>query len=58
MQKAGMTREGVARQHVKKWGSYEDLVLYGMLRGDPRRAGSGRSEGCRGIDPTEGLTVE
>ena len=34
MEKAGMTREGVARQHIKKWGRYEDLVLYGILRDD------------------------
>ena len=32
MQKAGMAHEGVARQHVKKWGLHEDLVLYGLLR--------------------------
>ena len=34
MQKIGMIREGVARQHVKKWDRYEDLVLYGILRKD------------------------
>jgi [ribosomal protein S5]-alanine N-acetyltransferase len=34
MEKIGMRREGVARQHVKKWGVYEDLVLYGILRTD------------------------
>ena len=32
MEKAGMTREGEARQHTKKWGRYEDLVFYGILR--------------------------
>lgn len=32
MEKLGMTREGIARQHVKKWDRYEDLVLYGVLK--------------------------
>jgi RimJ/RimL family protein N-acetyltransferase len=32
MQKIGMTHEGVARQHTKKWDRHEDLVLYGLLR--------------------------
>jgi RimJ/RimL family protein N-acetyltransferase len=41
MEKAGMICEGVARQSVKKWGQYEDLVLYGILREDQRDDGSG-----------------
>lgn len=32
MQKMGMTHEGCARQHVKRWDSFEDLELYGILR--------------------------
>ena len=32
MEKLGMTREGICRQHVKKWDCYEDIVLYGMLK--------------------------
>lgn len=32
MQKIGMLMEGTARQHTKKWGKFEDLVLYGLLR--------------------------
>jgi RimJ/RimL family protein N-acetyltransferase len=32
MEKLGMTREGVLRQHVKKWDKYEDSVQYGILR--------------------------
>lgn len=32
MQKLGMTREGRLRHHVKKWGGYEDLEYYGILR--------------------------
>lgn len=32
MKKIGMKYEGVLRQHVKKWGEYEDLVHYGLLK--------------------------
>ena len=32
MEKAGMTLEGTARQNAIKWGRYEDLVSYGILR--------------------------
>ena len=32
MQKLGMVHEGRRRQHVEKWGAFEDLELYGMLR--------------------------
>jgi ribosomal-protein-alanine N-acetyltransferase len=31
MEKLGMKREGFLRQHFKKWGRYEDIVLYGIL---------------------------
>lgn len=31
MQKIGMTREGVMRQHFVKWGSPTDVVFYGIL---------------------------
>jgi RimJ/RimL family protein N-acetyltransferase len=34
MKKCGMTKEGVLRQHIKKWGRYDDLVLYGILRSE------------------------
>jgi ribosomal-protein-alanine N-acetyltransferase len=34
LQKIGMSKEGIARQHTKKWGKYEDLVLYGLLRNE------------------------
>jgi ribosomal-protein-alanine N-acetyltransferase len=30
----GMRREGVLRQRVSKWGKYEDVVLYAILRAD------------------------
>lgn len=32
MEKLGMRHEGIARQHIKKWNGYEDLVMYGILR--------------------------
>lgn len=32
MQKVGMAHEGCLRRHVKKWGRYEDLELYGILK--------------------------
>ena len=32
MENIGMRREGCRRQHVKKWGIPEDIVLYGLLR--------------------------
>ena len=37
MEKIGMLREGTARQDTMKWGKYEDLVSYGMLREDWRQ---------------------
>lgn len=34
MAKAGMLLEGTARQDLMKWGKYEDLTTYGILRED------------------------
>jgi RimJ/RimL family protein N-acetyltransferase len=34
MQKIGMTYEGCMRQHIRKWGVFEDLEVYGMLHSD------------------------
>jgi len=34
MGKAGILREGTARQYTMKWGKHEDLTLYGILRED------------------------
>lgn len=31
MQKIGMQQEGVLRQAIRKWGQFEDLVLYAVL---------------------------
>lgn len=32
MEKLGMKNERTARQHVKKWNRYEDMVMWGMLK--------------------------
>lgn len=34
MEKLGMKYEGLLRQHVRKWGEYEDLVHYGLLKNE------------------------
>ena len=34
MEKLGMRPEGTARQDTMKWGKYEDVVSYGLLRED------------------------
>ena len=34
MQKNGMVYEGCLRQHVRKWGGYEDLLQYGILQAE------------------------
>jgi ribosomal-protein-alanine N-acetyltransferase len=36
LEKIGMTKEGFLRSHVRKWGVFEDVVLYGILANDPR----------------------
>ena len=32
MEKCGMVREGVMRQHIQKWGEMHDVVLYGIVK--------------------------
>lgn len=34
MQKIGMNYEGCHRQHILKWGKFEDLEQYGILKSD------------------------
>ena len=34
MEKIGMSKEGISRDHVKKWGQFEDAVFYGILARD------------------------
>jgi [ribosomal protein S5]-alanine N-acetyltransferase len=36
LQAIGMQREGVLRQRVQKWGVYEDVVVYAVLRDEWR----------------------
>ena len=46
MEKLGMQREGVLRQHVVKWGAVYDVVLFGILREEweHNRANTARPE--------------
>lgn len=44
MEKLGMSSEGLRRQHVKKWGRYEDVIECGLLRCDWIASG-GRTSG-------------
>lgn len=34
LEKVGMRREGLLRGHVRKWGVFEDIVFYGILKSD------------------------
>ena len=34
LERIGMQREGVLRQRVRKWGRFEDVVVYSVLRED------------------------
>jgi len=43
MQKIGMKREGLLRGHSRKWGVFEDIVVYGTLASDPRPANEQRN---------------
>jgi RimJ/RimL family protein N-acetyltransferase len=36
LERIGMQREGLLREEVRKWGRFEDVVVCGLLRGDPR----------------------
>jgi len=38
LERNGFQREGVLRQRVRKWGSYEDVALWALLREDWRGA--------------------
>ncbi|HKY32629.1 MAG TPA: GNAT family N-acetyltransferase [Candidatus Polarisedimenticolia bacterium] len=54
LEKLGMTREGVQRGFMFKWGLPEDMVLYAVLAGDPRPVDppAGLSPGAIGGFPT------
>jgi len=34
LQKLGFKKEGILKQHFKKWGIYEDIAVYGLCRSD------------------------
>ncbi len=34
LEKCGMQKEGVVRQYLKKWGEFEDIVMYSILASD------------------------
>ena len=34
LQKLGFKKEGVLKQHFKKWGIYEDIAVYGLCQSD------------------------
>jgi [ribosomal protein S5]-alanine N-acetyltransferase len=34
LEKIGMRYEGVARQHIRKWGEFQDCPMYGVVRAD------------------------
>jgi len=34
LERIGMQREGILRQRVRKWGRFEDVVIYSLLRED------------------------
>ena len=36
LEKAGFSKEGILRQHARKWGVFEDVICYGMLCKDKR----------------------
>ena len=38
LENAGMIKEGTLRQHARKWGEFNDIVLYGILAADFNRA--------------------
>lgn len=36
MQKVGMKLEGTLKQHVKKWGEFQDILYYGILKDEKK----------------------
>ena len=51
MLKLGMHHEGSRRQHVKKWDAFEDLELYGILKGEWLEAANKSVQGTRARRP-------
>lgn len=42
MRKIGMKKEGVRKEHVIKWGKYEDIINYAILRKEWERKGESK----------------
>ncbi len=38
LEKVGFRREGLLREHIRKWGVFEDVVVYGILNRDYRQS--------------------
>lgn len=51
MQKLGMRREGTMRDHRYKWGKYEDLAIYGIVKGDYLRQQKQAAAAANGVAP-------
>lgn len=45
LEKLGMQREGTMRQHVQKWGVFDDVVVYGVLCSEYTGSREPRPEG-------------
>jgi ribosomal-protein-alanine N-acetyltransferase len=48
MRKLGMQHEGIRRRHVKKWGRFEDVELYGILQEDWKKPAKKMQSKSRG----------
>ncbi len=44
LQKIGMRKEGQLRKHIRKWGVFEDIGVFGMLIDDLKRESSQKNE--------------
>jgi RimJ/RimL family protein N-acetyltransferase len=53
MEKLGMTREGVLRQHVKKWDRFEDLELFAILKQEWERMVNHTQPDLQNRDPSK-----
>ena len=47
LERVGMRREGMLREEVRKWGRFEDVILCGILRSDPRPSSAPRNRPSR-----------
>ena len=46
MEKIGMKREGVLPGHIRKWGVFHDIVLYGLLKSDYEKSKNADQKQC------------